>query len=481
MMNMIRIGCQQTCRLFLGALLLLLTACTTSNDPLSPFSSPQGSGYGQADKLGQLSLFLNLKEKNGPELKMRILSIEVLGEDMRWLPLLFEPVEADSRVILGGQISLARSFLAPGYYSQLRMTTNQSLQSAETVPDPVVTTLEIRQPLYVAKGDSHSLFLTWDVNASLAVADKDRPSLNLAPKLKNLLVDVAYVACPDINTVYMICTDKNWVCDSLGVSGDPSYLVSDQTNPTGNLFVLTEEDSNIKQIGPAANRVEETYYLSMIGKPQHMAISPDGQWAYVVDQNRGNILRINLQSGSIETRKRLGYEPSYILYLEKQGLLAVALSLSQSVVLLDPETLTQVQTISTGSRPEGLMLYNDTYLYIAESAGNSVMVYDLSLNRMQRRIPVDLSPMRILAADGLIYVTNYTSHSISVLKHGQLGVSKTISLDGPPLELAYSTSNKWVYVGNELTKTLDIIDPVNSKVVGRIPLGAPPKGMAVLQ
>jgi YVTN family beta-propeller protein len=480
MNNKIRICCHQTTRLFLGCLLLLLTACVTSNGPSSPFTSHQKTPDRFSDKVGQLSLFLNLKEKIGPELKMRILSIEVLSEEKRWLPLLLEPIVADSRLILGGQISLGRSTLAPGYYSQLRISTSQSLQSTDAVPEPMVTTLEIRQPLYVSKGDSHSLFLTWDVNASLAIKDKNRPSLSLAPKLKNLLVDVAYVACPEINTVYMICTDKNWVCDSLGVSGRPSYLSSDPMNPTGNLFALSEQENNIKQIGPAANRVEETYHLSMVSKPLHMAISPDGQWAYVVDQNRGNILRVNLQSGSIETRKRLGYEPSYILYLEEQGLLAVSLSLSQSVVLLDPETLTQVQTISTGSRPDGLMLYNDTYLYIAESAGNSVMVYNLSLNKLQKRIPVDLSPMRILAANGLIYVTNYTSHSISVLKHGQLGVSKTISLDGPPLELAYSSNNKWVYIGNESTKTLDIIDPVNSKVVGHIPLGAPPKGIAVL-
>ncbi|MBU1138729.1 MAG: YncE family protein [Proteobacteria bacterium] len=475
-----KIGYRQAAFLLLGCFFLLLSGCATSDGPFSTSDSSQSGSGGQADKGGQISLFLNLKEPVGPERKMLIQSIEVLAENNNWISLRPDPIEADSQLILGRQIFLGRSYLPSGYYSQLRITASQDVQSNGAVSDPTASILEIRNPLYVAIGDSHSLFLTWDVMASFAATDKDRPSLSLTPKLKNMLVDVAYVACPEINTVYMICTDKNWVCDSLGVSGGPSYLISDPNNPTGNLLALTEDDKNIKRIGPAANRVEETYNLPMVGKPLHIAVSPDSHWAYVIDRKRGNILRINLQSGSIEARNRLGYEPSYILYLEKQDVLAVALSLSQTVVLLDPETLNQVQTISTGSKPEGLMLYNDTYLYIAESGSNSVMVYDLTLNKLQKRIPVDLSPMRILAANGLIYVTNEASHSISILKHGQLGVSRTIPLDGSPLEMAYSPTNKWCYVGNESTKTLDIIDPVNSKIVGQIPLGALPKGMAVL-
>ncbi len=475
-----RIRYRQATRLLLGCLLLLLSGCATSDGTFTPSGSQQGSPGGDSDKVGQISLFLNLKEKTGPDLKILIHSIEILAENNRWIPLIPDPIGADSQLILGGQIFLGRSYITPGYYSQLRITSSRNVQSTDTTADPTATVLEIRNLLYVAKGDSQSLFLTWDVMASFVAENRDRASFSLAPKLKNMQVDVAYVACPEINTVYMICTNKNWVCDSLGVTGEPSYLISTPINPTANLFALTEKDKNIKQIGPEANRVIETYHLSMVGKPLHFAVSPDSQWAYVVDRKRGNILKINLQSGSIEIRNRLGYEPSYILYLEKQNLLAVTLSLSQTVLLLDPETLTQVQTISTGSRPEGLMLYRDNYLYIAESGGNSVMVYDLSRNQLLRRIPVDLSPMRILEANGLIYVTNHSSNSISILKHGQLGVSRTITLSGTPLELAYSPTNKWIYAGNGSTKSLEIIDPVTSKIVGRIPLGARPKGMAVL-
>jgi DNA-binding beta-propeller fold protein YncE len=469
------IGFQYASALLLGFLLLFLSGCATHQGPPPPSTSYQETAG------GQLSCFLNLKMLEGQSMKMVIHSIELRGENDSWTPLpLPDPIEADSQFIMTGQMFLGRFPLASGYYNRLRIKTAQNTQSIKEGKKPTTIELEIRTPLYVAEGDSHSLFLTWDLMETLNAEDPDKPVLSLLPKVKKLLVDIAYVACPEINTVYMICTDKNWVCDSLGVKGSPSYLISDPLAPTANLFALTENDMDIKRIGPASNRVETTYNLSRLGKGLHFTISPDSLWAYVIDRKRGNILRINLHSGSIEARKRLRYEPSYILYLEKQGVLAVTLSRSQTVVLLDPETLAQVHAISTGSKPEGLMLFKENLLYIAEAGGNSVMVYDLIRNKIQKRIPVDISPRRLLAINGNIYVTNHDSRSISILKPGQLGVSRAIPLDGPPLELAYSPGNKWLYIGNELTKSLDIINPVSNKWVGRIPLGAIPKGIAVL-
>ncbi len=430
--------------------------------------------------MGQVSLFLNLKTREETNLKMVIRTIDVLGENNQWVPLTESPIEVDSSSIEGGQMFLGRTFLLSGYYSRLRLNALPGTEHEENKATLKSIELEIPSPLYVSPGDSHSLFLLWDPLATLAEDDQRQPGLSLLPNVRKMMVDMAFVACPEINTVYVICTDTNRVCDSLGVKGEPSYLVSDGKAPTTNLYALTQSDGDIKKIGPAANRVEANFYLSSLGKELHFAVSKDSQWAYVIDQKMGSILRLNLQSGSIDLRNRLGYKPSYILYLDKPELIAVSLSLSQTVVLLDPQTLQIVQSIPTAGKPEGLMLYNENLLYIAEAASHSVLVYDITRNQIVTRIPVDLSPRRILAANGLIYVANHGSRSVSVLRPGQLGVSKSINLNGPPLEMAYSSSNKWLYVGNDHTRALDIIDPVTGKRTGGISLGARPQGIAIL-
>lgn len=468
---------------FLSYLLVVMSlpaGCVPPVNGSSGFATIEDSGK------GKLSLFLNLKEDRGPDLEMRIRRIELLSEGDIWQPLTVGTVMVRSGTIEDGQIFITRSSLAPGYYSRLRLTLAgasllQRIDERISLASEIqVVEIKIPDPLYIGKGDSRSLFLSWDVQASLVDGTGFRPVFQLAPSLKNLIADVAYVACPDINTVYMIRTDKNQVLDSLGVAGAPTYLFRAPFVPAENLYALTPEDLGVKRIAAAANRVVETYRLSMSGKPTHMALGPAGRRAYLIDRKRGNILRMDLQSGTVDLRARLGHGPVYILYLKKRDLLAVSFSLSQTVVLVDPEHLSPVQTISTSARPEGLAVWRDRLLYIAESGSNTVLQYDLEQNRVIRRIPVGFNPRRILAVDNMIYVADYGSKSISMLRPGQLGVTRTIPLSGRPLELADVATRKLIYVGNEDEQAITIIDPVTMKSVGAIQLGARPAGIAVM-
>ncbi len=469
--------CLATC--LLGA--LLLHGCITVQG-----NSDAGFNERSLGNQGYLSLFLNLKEKNSPAVGMELERIDILAEDGRWLPLTTTPIQIHTANIGEGQIFLLRGRLVPGYYSKLRFITTSAWKGNPRETRNFFSLsgqeIEIRlpNPLYIGQGDSQSVFLTWDVRRSLSNSEQFHPFLSASPKLKNMIADVAYVACPQIQTIFMIRTDKNWVFDSLGVRGRPTFLASPALFQSTNLFALVPDRKRILKISPAANRVIETFNLSITGNPSHMVLSPDGTVAYILDQARGNILRLDLRSGHIEKRNHLGQSPSYILHLPKQSLLAVSLSRSQSVVLVDPETLSPVQTISTATRPEGLMLWNDAMLYIAESGANSVLVYDLVNKRENRRITVDFTPKRIISAGGYIYVANYNSKSISRLSPGQLGVGRTIILSGRPLEMAYDTRNKWIYVGNEDRKSLDILDPVTGKPAGRIQLGSRPQGIRVI-
>ncbi len=465
------------------AMAFLLCACTTAGDRAKIYHEGNAALGGEG---GRLSLFLNLKDLKGPHVWMRIQSIDALSDGI-WYPVTTTPIDVGSSDIKTGQMFLARSIMPPGYYSRIRFHLGKAYMEKEDADRPFFLSLDrpavevgLVDAIRVEKGDSQSLFFTWDTGASLVNKAYFRPVIRVAPKLKHLVADLAYVACPDIDTVYVIRTDKNWVYDSFGVAGNPIYLVKDPKAPKERLYVLTAGDSGIKLVSPSANRLVATYRIPLTSRPVFMEISPDGRWGYIIDKQGGYLIRMDMRSGNLEARVRLGYEPGYIIYLEKYDLLAVSLALSQSVVLLDPMSLSQVYAIPTGNRPEGLLALGDT-LYVAERDSNSVLVFDLENHQVKRRISVGFSPRRLLYTDGLIYVSNYGSASISVLQPGQLGVARNIRVLGRPFEMASASNNNWIYVGNEKNGEITVLDPTSNKVAGHIVFGARPLGMVVIR
>ena len=460
---------------------VLLAGCT----PPGP-----GGGYApaqsveSAEKKGRLSLFLNLQETEGPDLSMQITAVDLLGGNGAWQNFFSGTVTARTGQIKGGQQFLARMALPPDTYTRIRLVLGEVHVAHEgggqepLTPRSPEVVLDLRDPLHIAEGDSRALFFTWDTKASLKEG-RFAPVLLIAPRLKQLIADVAYVACPDIDTVFMISTQKNRVIDSIGIPGRPSVLLRNRIFGRDKVYALT--NSELVGFSTAANEIVEKNNLSMTRKAVHMTFSPDGRWGYIIDQQRGSVLRMDMHSGSIDNQVRLNYAPNYIVYQKEANLLAVSIGIAQNVVALDPETLQTIGSVSTGVNPDGMMNWEDSLLYIAETGSNSVVVYDLVSNAMVKRITVGFQPRRIAHSDSFIYVANTGSRSISVLLPGMLGVSRTISFPGGPLEMAYSESHKWLYVGSQQGGNIAIIDPITNEITGTIELGATPAEILVVE
>jgi len=444
----------------------------------------RGFNVQKVDNKGLLSLFLTLQDPDGPSLSAGVEAIEILSENGNWYVLLEKSLELKTDDIRAGQKFLARASLVPGKYSQLRFIFGNVSIESETGEERPLTlensqlVMNLHKPVFVGKNDSQSLFLNWDTKESVKTT-AFLPIITVAPKLKSLIADVAFVACPEIDTVFLIRTDRNHVYDSIGIEGGVTYLFKTPRRNDFTVYSLQNKRAGINVFSPVANRVLEHFGLPMSAQSTFMALSPDGKWGYVIDEKRGDITWIEMNSGNILKSLRLGYDPSYIIYLEKYDLLAVTLRLSQTVLLLDPESLAQVGAVSTGSKPSGLFNDGNERLYIAESGGNSVLVYDLDRHENIQRIPVEFSPKRLLVSYDTLYVTNLNSRSVSVIKRGHTSASKTISLTGRPLEIAGTRSNQWIYVGNEGERAITIIEPITNKVAGKIELGAVPLGIEV--
>jgi DNA-binding beta-propeller fold protein YncE len=472
-----------------GRIYLVVLALSLFFLPGCTGNSMYGSGPGFETPTGALlSLFLSLEESDVPDLHLHITSIEALAETGAWQVLPGTTRDISAAAIGRGQIFLARADLAPGQYGKIRIQVARAAlgkaDGSESELDLEEQSVEmvLHRPLVLNQSDSESLFITWNVDASLSDSGGVRPAMTPAPKLKHMQVDTAFVACPEISTVFRIRTDRNRVEDSFGSGRPIRYLYGEAGGGlTGSpLYGSAAGGADIMIISPSANQVVEQYHLPMNRSVTSMAVSPDGEWGYIVDGERGDVLKMEMISGKVVQQRNIGHEPVYITYLAERGRLAVSLSRSETVALLDADTLAGVGSIGTGSRPEGLLVVDDRWLYIAESGSNSVMYYDLDRNMVVGRILVGFEPRRLLQTGNSIFVANYRGNSISVLKPRQQIAARTIRLSGRPVEMAAVESGNRIYVGIEEDKTIDVVDPNAGRVEARIELGARPAGMVIV-
>lgn len=474
----------QVCRLISVLLLTFLVGCIPIPDTDKTLSKMVIDSGRHRNNTSRLNIFLNLEEDRGPAIRLEISSIEVFSNDY-WMQFISGPLTIDSASIDSGQLFLGGVEMEPGNYQKLRFrVTSGELRNTvgkyEVItPEPFYVEVNLGDVLSLAPGDSSTLLITWDVKGSLDIDNSLIPHLTVIPSLIQMHLDLLFVTCPSIDTIFVIRTDKNWVVDSIGLKGGPTYLALDPDDRQL-LYVLTVRDRMIKAVDLSSHKVINFFPVPLSDDPTFMTINTQIREAFLLDNQNGYINRVDLLTGQILARVLVGNEPNYAVYLEEHNLLAVSLSRSQNVLLLDPESLRVLRTISTGMNPSGIAALGNQ-LYMAEYEENSISIANLNDNRRLSRLEVGFGPRRIGVNDNQIYVINYQDGSISILEPGQLGVNQEIYGMGSPLEMDFDQNYNRLYITDIDKKALVVIDTRLNNLMGHIFLGAPPFALDITQ
>lgn len=465
------------------ALILFLVGCG-SLQKFTDVDNPCGS-YSAVLGASNVSLFLNIHNPGAtPNVSLKFSSIEVLVDEM-WIPFSTVVSEVNNSDTKHTQRFLGREWLKGQLCRGIRVKVAalklpSGLASASSSTS-VSNDLEImlQNPFVLEPGSRKTLFLEWDPAKSLLKSDLKETFLSAYPGLGNRIsANLVYVACPDIDTVYVVRADKFQVVDAFVVNGKPSYLAVDSLKKT--IFVLSESLNKIKTYDTSTNFPISEINIALANAPNSMVINNTSQVAYVLDA-LGVLTSVDLATGNMLNRNRIGNRPNYICYISGLGKLAVSSSIDQTVYLLNPNTLTVEDSIALGSAPLGLMGWGN-YLYIAEGAANSVSIYDLSSRKILKSIHVGFGPYRFVASNNTIYVTNFGDGSISIMPGGQFSVSKEIAIGKSPREMVVAEKQRLLFVGEgDCDGSLAIVDTTANQVVGRVELGAKPAGIAVIE
>lgn len=445
----------------------------------STTSFPLVPGQKVAAQEAMVTVFVQLAQEDGSEAWVKISSVELVGETA------IIPLAGGNRDLAAAEIGSGQRFLARGPavaddYGFLRLVMeNAALLRGDqkillTLDKPVID-LPLPRDFQLQPGESQTLIVSWDDKASLANKARFAARMMvLSPRLP-LLADLAYVSCPDIDTLYLLSTDRNRVSGSLAIKGRPSHMAYSAEKKR--LYVLSEEHSAITVVETATNRIVDQFKIPMTVSP-FFFMSPNGTWGYILD-GRGYLIRMDLDRGSMTHRLRLGYQPRHLIWDEVAEQLILSSGLSQKIYFVDPVTLETKDTMLVGSRPDGLLV-DENYLYVAEQGSHNVGIFDVNSRQAVKRLHVGFAPRRLLEKNNILYVANYQSSSVSLILMRQQRVARTIGVGRSPLEMAASERCKWLYVAAEDSGVVSVIDQTANMLAATIELGSKPADILIV-
>ena len=454
-------------RFILLFLLLLLAGCSAVQQ-----SAPLPTVKARA---GQALLSVYLSSSGTAELAGRIQIDEIAVEvDGVWLGIGQRSEEIDYQQQKGRQLLLGTAVAPLGEHRRLRLRVS-GLPNSDELQQFIVS---LPEPLELRAGDSKCLFIDWQLIS-------ERPgSKSLVARFVawgqglTLGGELLYVACQDIDTVYIVRMDLNEVVASFGVPGPLAEVRLYQRR----LYALSRGKRAIFVYDCLNGRLVDQIVLPGSVSPQHMVLSDDGAFAFVSDAAAGEVLKVNLAVGNLVNRTLIGHKPQrLIFYNDGQDRLALTAPGSQQVFILDAWTLQVLRVIPVGIRPVSLMFFNRS-LYVAEQGTHTVAVFDPRSGKQQMRIPVGLRPEYLLAIDrNNAYVSNSGGVSLSMLHAGQGVAIRKISAGEKPMEWIYSQRKRLLYVANSSAQQLTVVDHTSGKLVRVIRIGGAPSSLAVLE
>ncbi|MEZ0092222.1 YVTN family beta-propeller protein [Streptacidiphilus sp. EB129] len=350
-------------------------------------------------------------------------------------------------------------------YAIRQLPGQQNVIAISTVTNAVTSTLQVSgKPVQLAfSGDSAHAFT---VNATyrppqpfetVSAIDTATGAVTDLPAAVGIVEGVAispdggkaYVADRLGSAVAVVDLRSGAVTRVIQVGSVPQGILA---SPDGRRVYVTNRDhKSVTVIDTATDAVAATV-PSLCNSPGAMALSADGSTLYVGNSSTSwCIMRIDtatdtatMLSGSEGPTTGLVVGPHgttlYAVYQSRIRIAGNGTGATEAVTRLVARNTTThnvewTRTVSTGGAQGGIAVSPDgRHLYIAQSATNSVWVFDVRTRRVTARIAVGAQPRAIAITHNgrQLYVTDFGSHSVSVIDTATGAVTETIQVGNDP-------------------------------------------------
>jgi YVTN family beta-propeller protein len=220
--------------------------------------------------------------------------------------------------------------------------------------------------------------------------------------------------------------------------------------------------------------------------PDGIAITPDGKYAYVTDRDGNEVSVISTQSRSVVKSIPIGDAPVGVAISPTGSLAYVTVFAENRVKLINTETMAVTGApIEVGASPIAIEFTPGGTAYVVDENAKEISAID-AVTRKVTPIPLAAAsgePRGIaISPDGTkAYVVGRGSGPISVIDTGTNKVTGEVEVEGEPEEVAFAANGKTVYVTESEPHQVQTINVESDKVFGS-PITLPgefPSGIAL--
>jgi YVTN family beta-propeller protein len=215
--------------------------------------------------------------------------------------------------------------------------------------------------------------------------------------------------------------------------------------------------------------------ISGFSSPRHLAVSPDGAYIFVVNENANTISVINAASQALIKTIPVGALPRWIACTPDGSQAFVCNYADKTISVIDIANLRLIKTTAIGSYPTGIVSSLDgTRLCLSNYDSASVSIINTADMVRVKTIGVGSNPNApIISPDGtLLFVSTYGSNTVTVIDALNLTWIKRIDVQTNPQDIACSPDGSRVFVGYRSDSRLSVID-IATEVIQHLDLAAP--------
>jgi YVTN family beta-propeller protein len=288
----------------------------------------------------------------------------------------------------------------------------------------------------------------------------------------------------DSNTVSVIDSTTNEVLPiNITVGGYPSIAV----NPNNDLVYVTNYDSNTVSVIDSTTNEVLPINIAVGDSPNGIAVNPNNDLVYVTNTESDTVSVINSTTNKVVTNNiTVGDSPSGIAVNPNNYLVYVATS-DDTVSVIDGTTNEVLpNNITFGDFPDSIAVNPNNDLVYVTTSDDTISVIDPyfcnrfdescnpqaeeALGSVYTDITVGDYPESIAVNpnNDLVYVTNEESDTVSVIDGITNEVLPTnITVGDSPSGIAVNPNNNLVYVANFESDTVSVIDSKTDDIVVR--------------